>query len=68
MMSECQEEKCSASQRYLLRLRSQDGSVYSELRLCPGHYKIASDLIDELAPGAERTISGYESQQSKEVH
>ena len=58
---------CREAVRYLLRLRSRDGGVHFEMRLCPAHYETANELIDEMAPGAERNIS-VESQHSQEVH
>ncbi len=67
-MPNCQGTGCSEPSRYLLRLRSEKGEVFTEFRLCPKHYEVAIVLIQEVAPEAEHQISGYESEQSKAIH
>ena len=67
-MAGCRGTGCQEAPRYLVRLRSRDGGVHDELRLCPAHYEEMTILIAELAPGAEQWTAGYESAQSRAVH
>ncbi len=67
-MAKCESTGCPTPPRYLLRLRSPESGVHSEWLLCPDHYKVATEVIDEVAPDAECTISGYVSTQPTTVH
>ena len=67
-MAECRKPGCRTAVRYLVRLRSREGGIYDEMRLCPAHYVEVTTLIAELAPGAEQRVTGYESAQSRAVH
>lgn len=67
-MAGCRKPGCQEAPRYLVRLRSRAGGIHDELRLCPAHYEVVTSLVEELAPGAEQRIAGYESAQSRVVH
>ena len=64
----CRGTGCPEAVRYLVRLRSREGGIHDEMRLCPAHYVEVTALIAELAPGAEQRVAGYESAQSRAVH
>lgn len=68
MMAGCRGTGCRVAPRHLVRLRSREGGIHDELRLCPAHYEEITAMIAKLAPGAEQQVAGYESAQSQAVH